>query len=118
MINFFRKKRKTLADNPFYVKASGGAKALNINSWNKNRKLENEKHKLILALKQEFLSYKETLEIKYKDLKTSNSYLYKILNFSAGITTNVSVDSLRLYTLNIVNPFYLLHIKHLSLQRI
>ena len=72
MINFFRKKRKKMADDHSYVKASGGAKAfkytryaigeillvvigiviaLQINNWNEQRKNANQELKLLKSFK-------------------------------------------------------------------
>ena len=71
--------------------------ALSINNWNENRKLENDKQKLMFALKQEFLINKKTLEEHENGLHKHNANLNKVINFSAG-TVDLSIDSLRDYS--------------------
>ena len=74
--------------------------ALQVNNWNENRKAENNKQKLMLALKKEFLINKETLEERSQGLHKHNSQLNKVINFSAG-TLELSIDSLRYYASNL-----------------
>ncbi|PWI31218.1 hypothetical protein DI383_00650 [Flavobacteriaceae bacterium LYZ1037] len=81
--------------------------ALSINNWNENRKLENDKFKLIHVFKQEFLSNKKELENHYNGLKTSNVFLNKLLHFSADSTVSLPVDSLRLYSSKMVYLYQL-----------
>lgn len=110
MSNFFNKIRKTLlkeGKTTNYLKYAIGEIvlvvigiliALQINNWNENRKLQNEKHKLMIALKNEFTDNKKNLEEVIEGLSQSNRYFVKILNFSAGIETHLPIDSLRFYT--------------------
>lgn len=75
--------------------------ALSINNWNENRKLENDKQKLMFALKQEFLINKKTLEDQEKGLHKHNANINKVINYSAS-AIELSIDSLRHYSSNLV----------------
>lgn len=81
--------------------------ALQVNNWNENRKLQNDKHKLLQALKKEFLENKANLEEQVKGLTKSDIYFSKVLNFSAGAKPDLSIDSLRFYTSKIIYYFKL-----------
>tara|TARA_R110002073_G_scaffold319700_1_gene494487 strand:- start:17504 stop:18286 length:783 start_codon:yes stop_codon:yes gene_type:complete len=74
--------------------------ALQINNWNEVRKSENNKQKLMIALKKEFLINKKTLEKHSLGLHKNNSQLNKVINYSAG-TIDLPIDSLRLYASNL-----------------
>lgn len=74
--------------------------ALSINNWNETRKSENNKQKLMFALKQEFSINKRTLEERSLELHKYNSQLNKVINFSAG-TLELPIDSLRFYASNL-----------------
>ena len=108
MIKFFRNIRKSLLNEGKtgkYLKYAIGEIvlvvigiliALQINNWNENRKLENSKEKLMLALKKELLINQETLERYTLELYDSNSKFNKVLNVSAGKIT-LPTDSLKQY---------------------
>jgi len=81
--------------------------ALQVNNWNETRKLQNEKYKLLIALKQEFLTNKKNLEEILNGKKTSNYFFTKVLNFSAGSTPELPIDSLRLFTSKMIFPLKL-----------
>ena len=81
--------------------------ALQVNNWNENRKLQNDKHKLLQALKKEFLENKTNLEEHLKGLTKSDIYFSKVLNFSAGAEPDLSIDSLRFYTSKMIFIFKL-----------
>jgi len=74
--------------------------ALQINNWNEVRKSENNKQKLMIALKKEFLINKKNLEKHSLGLHKNNSQLNKVINYSAG-TIDLPIDSLRLYASNL-----------------
>ena len=80
--------------------------ALQINTWNEDRKSENEKQKLMFALNQEFSTNKKALEIHLKGLHENNAQLNKVINFSAG-SLEIPVDSLRVYASNLYYPITL-----------
>ena len=108
MIKFFRNIRKQLLNEGKtgkYLKYALGEIvlvvigiliALQINNWNENRKLENSKVKLMLAIKKELSINLETLEDYKNGIYESNNKFNTVLNFSAGETT-LPVDSLRQY---------------------
>ncbi|MDH7914447.1 DUF6090 family protein [Winogradskyella sp. SYSU M77433] len=108
MLKFFRNIRKSLLNEGKtgkYLKYAIGEIvlvvigiliALQINNWNENRKLENSKEKLMLALKKELLINQETLERYTLELYDSNSKFNKVLNVSAGKIT-LPPDSLKQY---------------------
>lgn len=112
MIKFFRHIRQSLimenktskyfkyAIGEIVLVVIGILIALSINNWNETRKSENNKQKLMLALKQEFLINKETLEERSLGLHKNNSQLNKVINFSAG-ALELSTDSLRYYASNL-----------------
>ena len=118
MIKFFRKVRqRLLIENKFSLYllyaigeitlvVIGILIALSINNWNEGRKSENDKQKLMRDLKQEFSTNKETLENYLLGLHKNNSQLNKVINFSAG-TIELPIDSLRLFTSNLVYPLTL-----------
>jgi len=110
MIKFFRNIRKSLlnkGNTTNYLKYAFGEIvlvvigiliALQINNWNEGRKLQIDKHKLMLALKEEFITNKKNLEDILTGTTISDLYFAKILNFSAGTEPNLPIDSLRFYT--------------------
>ena len=118
MIKFFRKIRYNLMETgktgKYFKYAIGEILlvvigiliALSINNWNEDRKLENNKQKLMLNLKQEFLTNKKTLERQLLGLHKNNSQLNKVINYSAG-TINLPIDSLKLYASNLFYPITL-----------
>ncbi|WP_223033784.1 DUF6090 family protein [Hanstruepera marina] len=108
MIKFFRNIRKNLLNegktSKYFKYAIGEIVlvvigiliALQINNWNENRKLENSKHKLLLALKNELVNNKNELEIYFHNLNISNSKFNKVLRYSVGDYT-IPTDSLKYY---------------------
>jgi len=78
--------------------------ALQINNWNENRKLQNDKYKLMLALKKEFTTNKENLEDVINGTIKADLYFVKVLNFSAGTEPDLPVDSLRFYASKMIYP--------------
>jgi uncharacterized membrane-anchored protein YhcB (DUF1043 family) len=70
--------------------------ALSINSWNENRKLENSKHKLMLAIKNELVSNKNELDNYQREIHKSNSKFNKVLLYSVEDYT-IPNDSLKYY---------------------
>lgn len=80
--------------------------ALSINNWNEDRKAENNKQKLMLNLRQEFLTNKKTLEGHLIGLHKNNSQLNKVINYSAG-TLDLPIDSLKLYASKLFYPITL-----------
>ncbi|WP_243471149.1 DUF6090 family protein [Winogradskyella sp. MH6] len=115
MIKFFRNIRRSLLNEGKtgkYLKYAVGEIvlvvigiliALQINNWNENRKLENSKEKLMLALKKELLINQETLEHYTLGLYDSNSKFNKVLSFSAGQIT-LPIDSLKQYLSEAMYP--------------
>lgn len=115
MIKFFRHIRQRLVKEDKFSKyllyaigeiilvVIGILIALQINNWNENRKLENSKEKLMVALEQEFKINKNVLEQYLKGLHTNNAQLNQVVNFSAG-TVRLPIDSLRLYASNLYYP--------------
>ncbi|WP_432410523.1 DUF6090 family protein [Rasiella sp. SM2506] len=115
MIKFFRHIRQRLVTENKFSKyllyaigeiilvVIGILIALQINTWNENRKLENSKEKLMVALKQEFKINKNVLEQYVKGLHTNNAHLNQVVNFSAGAEV-LPIDSLRLYASNLYYP--------------
>ena len=115
MIKFFRKIRQRLVAESKFSKyllyaigeiilvVIGILIALQINNWNENRKLENSKEKLMVALEQEFKINKNVLEQYVKGLHTNNAQLNQVVNFSAGAVA-LPIDSLRLYASNLYYP--------------
>ncbi len=115
MIKFFRHIRKKLiAENKIskyllyalgeiILVVIGILIALQLNTWNENRKLENSKEKLMVALQQEFKINKNVLEKYLKGLHTNNAQLNQVVNFSAGAEA-LPMDSLRLYASNLYYP--------------
>ncbi len=118
MIKFFRNIRKDLLETgktSKYLKYAVGEIllvvigiliALQINNWNEGKKLENDKQKLMHALKQEFSSNKEAIENHLLGLHKHNSRLNKVINFSAS-AIELPIDSLRLYSSNLDYPLTL-----------
>ena len=116
MIKFFRNIRQNLLNEGKtnkYIKYAIGEIvlvvigiliALQINNWNENRKLQNDKHKLMLALKEEFTTNKKNLEDVIKGTIKSDLYFVKVLNFSAGTEPNLPIDSLRFYASKMIYP--------------
>jgi uncharacterized membrane protein YgaE (UPF0421/DUF939 family) len=112
MIKFFRHIRKSLlmenktgkyfkyAIGEILLVMVGILLALQVNNWNENRKAENNKQKLMLALKKEFSINTKTLKERSLGLHKHNSQLNKVINFSAG-TLELSIDSLRYYASNL-----------------
>jgi len=80
--------------------------ALQINNWNENRKLENNKQKLLLALKQELQINKGTLENHLIGLHKNNSRVNKLINYSAGVQ-ELEIDSVRIYASSLSYPIKL-----------
>jgi len=80
--------------------------ALSINNWNENRKLENNKQKLLLALKQELQINKGTLENHLIGLHSNNSQVNRLLNYSAG-AQELPIDSVRIYSSTLSYPIKL-----------
>nr|WP_321224453.1 DUF6090 family protein [uncultured Psychroserpens sp.] len=80
--------------------------ALQINNWNENRKLENDKQKLMFALKQEFLINKNALENHLVGLHKNNAQFNRLINYSAG-AIELPSDSVKLYASKIVYPITL-----------
>ena len=118
MIKFFRKIRYNLMEQNKtgkYLKYAIGEIilvvigiliALSINNWNEDRKSENSKQKLMLNLKQEFITNKKTLENHLIGLHKNNSQLNKVINYSAG-TLELPIDSLKLYASKLFYPITL-----------
>ncbi len=117
MINIFRKKRKILADDHSYAKASGGAKAfkytryaigeivlvvigiviaLQINNWNEQRKNANQELKLLQ-------SFKIGLEKDLSDIDLNISVHTRGIN-SANMILNL-LDSDQLYNDSLAKHF-------------
>ena len=108
MIKFFRKIRKNLlsegktrkylkyAIGEILLVVIGILIALQINNWNENRNQANNKSKLMLALKNEFIINQEILNNYLTGLHKNNAQLNKVINYSAS-TTNLPIDSVRLY---------------------
>lgn len=115
MIKFFRKIRQNMikenrvskymlyAIGEIILVVIGILIALQINNWNENRKSENDKQKLMFALKQEFLINKSALEVHLKGLHKNNEQLNKVINYSAG-ALELPIDSIRHYASNLVYP--------------
>jgi len=80
--------------------------ALQINNWNENRKLENNKQKLLFALKQELQINKGTLENYLIGLHKNNSQVNRLINYSAG-AQELPVDSVRIYSSTLSYPIKL-----------
>jgi hypothetical protein len=78
--------------------------ALSINNWNENRKQENSKQKLMLAIKNELLANKESLESYESGLHKSIEKFNKVLCFSAGTNPSLPTDSLKLYLSEVIYP--------------
>ncbi|MEH1009475.1 DUF6090 family protein [Winogradskyella sp. ECml5-4] len=70
--------------------------ALQINNWNENRKLENSKQKLMLALKKELLINKNEFDNYLPEIHECNSKFNKVLLYSVG-DYNIPIDSLKYY---------------------
>ena len=108
MIKFFRHIRKNLlmenktsryfkyAIGEIILVVIGILIALQINNWNEDRKLENSKQKLMLALKNELVTNKNTLETYLYNINLTNSKFNKILRYSVGDYT-IPTDSLKYY---------------------
>ncbi len=76
--------------------------ALQINNWNENRKQENNKQHLMLAIKKELLKNKETLQSFEIGLNKSNTKFNQVLQYSAGANPTLPIDSLRKYLAEMV----------------
>ena len=118
MIKFFRKIRQDLlstgktgkyfkyAIGEIILVVIGILIALQINNWNENRKLENNKQKLLLALKQELQINKGILENYLIGLHKNNSQVNKLINYSAG-AQELEIDSVRIYASTLSYPIKL-----------
>jgi uncharacterized protein YozE (UPF0346 family) len=117
MIKFFRKIRKTLVSEgktTSYLKYAIGEIvlvvfgiliALQINNWNEDRKLNDKRQELIVALIEDFESTgKELLVVnKVSDERLKNGEtFYKLINKD---TQTVTVDSLKLLALTFFRDF-------------
>ncbi|WP_246286354.1 DUF6090 family protein [Winogradskyella ludwigii] len=108
MIKFFRKIRQDLlskgktgkyfkyAIGEIVLVVIGILIALQINNWNENRKLENSKNNLMLALKKELLNNKNELDNYLLGIHESNSKFNKVLLYSVGDYA-IPIDSLKYY---------------------
>jgi len=81
--------------------------ALQVNNWNENRKQENSKRHLMLAIKQELLNNKETLQSFEIGLNKSITKFNQVLQYSAGANPTLPADSLKQYLSNMVYPITL-----------
>lgn len=118
MIKFFRKiRQKLLSENKLskyllyalgeiLLVVIGILIALQINTWNEERKSDNDKQKLMFALNQEFSTNKKALEIHLNGLHKNNAQLNKVINFSAG-SLEIPVDSLRVNASSLYYPITL-----------
>jgi hypothetical protein len=118
MIKFFRKIRQNLlmenktgkyfkyAIGEIVLVVIGILIALSINNWNENRKLENNKQKLLLALKQELQLNKKTLDKHLIGLHKNNSQVNRLINYSAG-ALELPIDSVRIYSSTLSYPINL-----------
>jgi hypothetical protein len=118
MLKLFRKIRQNLlmenktgkyfkyAIGEIFLVVIGILIALQINNWNENRKLENNKQKLLLALKQELQINKGTLENYLIGLHKNNSQVNKLINYSAG-AQELPIDSVRIYASTLSYPIKL-----------
>jgi hypothetical protein len=70
--------------------------ALQINTWNENRKLEQSKQNLMIALKKELVHNKNELENYLVGIHKSNTKFNKVLLFSVG-DYSIPNDSLKYY---------------------
>ncbi len=114
MIKFFRKiRQQLLTENRFskyllyaigeiILVVVGILIALQINNWNENRKLNNEKHEFLLTLQQEVEDNRSHLNNYLPYVKKSTELLIKVLNYSAEKDNTISIDSLRSYTANMI----------------
>lgn len=113
MIKFFRHIRKNLMETgktgkyfkyaigEIFLVVIGILIALQINNWNENRKLEDSKHKLMLALKKELVNNKNTMEDYLLEMNKSNTKFNKVLLYSIGEYA-IPDDSLKYYLSNMV----------------
>jgi len=76
--------------------------ALQINNWNENRKLNNEKHEFLLTLQQEVEGNRSRLNNYLPYVRKNTELLIKVLNYSAEKDNTISIDSLRSYTANMI----------------
>ena len=109
MIRFFRNIRQKLADQKkiaSYLRYAIGEIALvvigilialQINNWNENRKQENNKQHLMLAIRKELLDNKVTLQSFEIGLNKSITKFNQVLQYSAGANPTLPADSLRQY---------------------
>ncbi|WP_338732888.1 DUF6090 family protein [Mangrovimonas cancribranchiae] len=108
MLTFFRRLRQQLLKENRFSKyllyaigeiilvVIGILIALQINNWNENRKLENSKQKLMLALKNELVNNKNELDSYLLEIHESNSKFNKVLLYSVGDYA-IPSDSLKYY---------------------
>jgi Family of unknown function (DUF6090) len=118
MIKFFRHIRKSMirenrtskyllyAIGEIVLVVIGILIALQINTKNETRKLENSTQNLMLALKQECLVNKKMLEAHVLALHKHNAKLNKLINYSAG-AVELPIDSVRDYASNLQYPITL-----------
>lgn len=71
--------------------------ALQVNNWNENRKQENSKRHLMLAIRKELLNNKETLQSFEIGLNKSNTKFNQVLQYSADANPTLPADSLKQY---------------------
>ncbi len=112
MIKFFRKIRQDLlskgktgkyfkyAVGEILLVVIGILIALWINNLNIDNQKDNERLGLIINLKQELNENLSQFNERTQLLMDTNNNLIKVLNFSAGIPSNISIDSLRSYVTN------------------
>jgi len=81
--------------------------ALQVNNWNENRKQENSKRHLMLAIKKELLDNKKTLQSFEIGINKSNTKFNQVLQYSAGANPTLPADSLRRYLSEMVYPIEL-----------
>jgi hypothetical protein len=74
--------------------------ALQINNWNEERKLNNDRSTLITNLKQELNENLMQFTRRTNRLTDVNKKLIEVLNFSASVSTNKPIDSLKTYVTN------------------
>lgn len=75
--------------------------ALQINNWNENRKLEHNKHMLMLALKKELVKNKTEMVDYLIEMHKSNTKFNKVLLYSVE-EYEIPNDSLKYYLSNMV----------------
>ena len=93
MIKFFRKIRQRLiSENKFskyliyaigeiILVVLGILIALQVNTWNEERKANNEAKKITQELNSEFSNNRKVLEDRIRDLKVANNYVKLVLSF-------------------------------------